>query len=56
MALQVIGSWALLLVFAWSGVALTLYDQVYRPTTGLFLSFQQDLTGAALSHRQRGHR
>ena len=32
--------WALLLVFAWSGVALTLYDQVYRPTTGLFLSFQ----------------
>ena len=34
--------WALLLVFAWSGVALTLYDQVYRPTTGLFLSFQEN--------------
>ncbi len=34
--------WALLLIFAWSGVALTLYDQVYRPTTGLFLSFQED--------------
>ena len=34
--------WALLLVFAWSGVALTLYDEVYRPTTGLFLSFQED--------------
>ena len=34
--------WALLLVFAWSGVALTLYDEIYRPTTGLFLSFQQD--------------
>ena len=34
--------WALLLVFAWSGVALALYDQVYRPTTGLFLSFQED--------------
>lgn len=34
--------WALLLVFAWSGVALALYDQVYRPTTGLFLTFQAD--------------
>ena len=34
--------WALLLVFAWSGVALTLYEQVYRPTTGLVLSFQEN--------------
>ncbi len=34
--------WALLLVFAWSSVAMNLYAEVYRPTTAMFLAFQED--------------
>lgn len=34
--------WALLLVFAWSSVAMNLHAEVYRPTAGLFLTFQED--------------
>lgn len=34
--------WALLFVFAWSSVAMNLYEEVYRPSTGLFLSFQEN--------------
>lgn len=34
--------WALLVVFAWSGVAMTLYDELYRPATSAFMTFQED--------------
>lgn len=34
--------WALLLVFAWSSVAMNLHAEIYRPTTETFLAFQED--------------
>ena len=33
--------WVLLLILAWSSVAFNLYDEVYRPVSGTFLSFQE---------------
>ncbi|MGJ3254948.1 MAG: PepSY-associated TM helix domain-containing protein, partial [Alcanivorax sp.] len=34
--------WALLFVFAWSSVAMNLYAEIYRPATGLFMTFQDN--------------